>query len=107
MKIMSYNIAYLATFHQTMQTLDDTIKELPENTDLILNSDQGWQYQMKLYQFCLKPKVIKQNMYRKGNYIDNAAMENFLGLLKPEYYICRSLNLSNTSPQKAGIIETE
>lgn len=59
-------------------------KQLPDGTDLILHSDQGWQYQHKQYQRMLKAKGIRQSMSRKGNCLDNAVMENFFGLLKSE-----------------------
>ena len=52
--------------------------------ELILHSDQGWQYQMKRYQYRLREKGISQSMSRKGNCLDNAVMENFFGLLKSE-----------------------
>lgn len=83
-EIVSYNIADRATFHQTIQMLDDAMKKLPDSTGLILHSDQGWQYQMKQYQFRLRQKGIRQSMSRKGNCLDNAVMENFFGLLKSE-----------------------
>jgi transposase InsO family protein len=83
-EIVSYNISDRATFDQTMRMLDDAIRGLPDNPDLILHSDQGWQYQMKRYQFRLRQKGIKRSMSRKGNCLDNAVMENFFGLLKTE-----------------------
>jgi transposase InsO family protein len=83
-EIVSYNIADRATFHQTMLMLDEAMKKLPDSTDLILHSDQGWQYQMKQYQSRLQQKGIRQSMSRKGNCLDNAVMENFFGLLKSE-----------------------
>ena len=52
----------------------------------ILHSDQGWQYQMVSYQAILRENGIQQNMSRKGNYLDNNAMENFFGRLKTECY---------------------
>lgn len=52
----------------------------------ILHSDQGWQYQMVGYQAILRENSIQQNMSRKGNYLDNNAMENFFGRLKTECY---------------------
>lgn len=55
-----------------------------DNTNLILHSDQGWQYQMKQYQYRLQKKGIMQSMSRKGNCLDNSVMENFFGLLKSE-----------------------
>lgn len=53
---------------------------------LILHSDQGWQYQMKAYQFMLKQKNISASMSRKGNCLDNAIIENFFGTLKSELF---------------------
>lgn len=55
-----------------------------DGTELILHSDQGWQYQHKQYQQMLKAKGIRQSMSRKGNCLDNAVAENFFGLLKSE-----------------------
>ena len=60
-------------------TLDDLYA-----TDLILHSDQGWQYQHKQYQQMLRENGIRQSMSRKENCLDNAVIENFFGLLKSE-----------------------
>lgn len=67
------------------------MQELNQQKDLktqnpILHSDQGWQYQMVGYQAILQENSIQQNMSRKGNYLDNNAMENFFGRLKTECY---------------------
>ena len=64
--------------------LDKAFVKIPDNTNLILHSDQGWQYQMKLYQYRLQQKGIIQSMSRKGNCLDNSVIENFFGLLKSE-----------------------
>jgi putative transposase len=85
-EIISYNISERPTFHQTMDMLDKAFEKLPDSTDLILHSDQGWQYQMKRYQERLKQKGIIQSMSRKGNCLDNSVMENFFGLLKTELF---------------------
>jgi transposase InsO family protein len=60
--------------------------KIPNNTNLILHSDQGWQYQMKQYQYLLNQKGITQSMSRKGNCLDNAIIENFFGILKSELF---------------------
>lgn len=83
-EIVSYKISEHPDFKQVMIMLDQALTKLPNNTELILHSDQGWQYQMKRYQHCLIQKGIKQSMSRKGNCLDNAVMENFFGLLKSE-----------------------
>jgi transposase InsO family protein len=64
--------------------LNKAFTTIPDNTGLILHSDQGWQYQHKTFQRMLKKKGIRQSMSRKGKCLDNAVMENFFGLLKSE-----------------------
>jgi len=83
-EIISYNLSERPTFHQTLDMLDKAFEKLPDDTGLILHSDQGWQYQMNLYQSRLQKKGIIQSMSRKGNCLDNAPMECFFGLLKSE-----------------------
>jgi putative transposase len=52
----------------------------------ILHSDQGWQYQMPAYQKMLGERQVTQSMSRRGNCLDNAAMESFFGTLKAEFF---------------------
>ena len=67
--------------------LEGAFQKLPDKVDnLILHSDQGWQYQMKSYQNLLKAKGITQSMSRKATCLDNAVAENFFGLLKTELF---------------------
>jgi len=83
-EIISYNISERPTFQQTIDMLKKAFEKIPDDTELLLHSDQGWQYQMQRYQKMLKTKGIKQSMSRKGNCLDNSVMENFFGLLKTE-----------------------
>lgn len=83
-EIVSYKISERPTFSQTILMLNDAFKKLSGETNLVLHSDQGWQYKMKHYQYLLREKGISQSMSRKGNCLDNAVMENFFGLLKSE-----------------------
>ena len=55
--------------------LDIAFEKIPDNTNLIFHSDQGW-----------------QSMSRKGNCYDNAVMENFFGLLKSELLYLRTFS---------------
>jgi transposase InsO family protein len=91
-EIISYNVSERPTFHQTMDMLDKAFEKIPDNTNLVLHSDQGWQYQMKHYQFRLQQKGIIQSMSRKGNCLDNSVMENFFGLLKSELLYLQEFN---------------
>jgi putative transposase len=61
-------------------------KQLKAHERPLIHSDQGWQYQMGSYQYLLKQRGITQSMSRKGNCLDNAAMESFFGVLKSEFY---------------------
>ena len=59
---------------------------IPDGTNLIVHSDQGWHYQHRQYRQMLRAKGIRQSMSRKGNCLDNAVVENFFGLLKSELF---------------------
>lgn len=85
-EIVSYNISRRANFMQITDMLDKAFKKLPETPDLILHSDQGWQYRLEKYQVILKEKGITQSMSGKGNCYDNAVVENFFGILKSEMF---------------------
>lgn len=88
-EIISYNISERPVLGQVMDMLDKAFEKIPDNTNLIFHSDQGWQYQHKQYQKRLKDKGIQQSMSRKGNCLDNSVMENFFGLLKSELLYLR------------------
>ena len=85
-EIVSYELTERPVFNQVATMLKKAFKKIPNNTNLMLHSDQGWQYQMKRYQCLLKEKGIIQSMSRKGNCLDNAIIENFFGILKSEMF---------------------
>lgn len=82
--LVSYTISDRPVLSMVTTMLDKAFEKIPNGTNLILHSDQGWQYQHKQYQKMLRKKGIWQSMSRKGNCLDNAVMENFFGLLKSE-----------------------
>ena len=88
-EIISYSISEHPVLGQVMDMLDKAFEKIPDNTNLIFHSDQGWQYQHKTYQYRLRKKGIRQSMSRKGNCLDNSIMENFFGLLKSELLYLR------------------
>lgn len=91
-EIVSYSISDRPDFNQTMVMLKKALKKLPIGARPILHSDQGWQYQMKAYQYQLRKSRIRQSMSRKGNCLDNAVMENFFGILKSELFYIEKFN---------------
>ena len=82
--LVSYTISDHPVLSMVTSMLNKAFAKIPNGTNLILHSDQGWQYQHRQYQRMLREKGIRQSMSRKGNCLDNAVMENFFGLLKSE-----------------------
>ena len=66
--------------------LNKAFERLSQNDKPILHSDQGWQYRMDAYQALLQSQGLVQSMSRKGNCLDNAAMESFFAVLKTEFF---------------------
>jgi len=69
---------------QLSLTIDDFALKLPIDSQPIMHSDQGWQYQHKDYQHAMKELGVTPSMSRKGNCHDNAPMESFFNLMKRE-----------------------
>jgi len=82
--IVSYTISDRPVLSMVTEMLHKAFEQIPDGTELVLHSAQGWQYQHKQYQRMLRKKGIRQSMSRKGNCLDNAVMENFFGHLKSE-----------------------
>lgn len=91
-EIISYNISEHPVLNQVLDMLNQAFLKIPDDTNLIFHSDQGWQYQHKQYQKRLQEKGIRQSMSRKGNCLDNSVMENFFGLLKSELLYLREFS---------------
>ena len=78
-KTVRYGLSRRPNGKLVQEMLLQAVKKLPRNANLILHSDQGIHYQMPSYQRLLAKNRIAQSMSRKGNCLDNAAMESFLG----------------------------
>ena len=99
-EIVSYELSERPNFKQITTMLKKSFKTIPNQSNLILHSDQGWQYQMKQYQYLLKQKGIIQSMSRKGNCLDNAVIENFFGILKSELFYIQKFKSINHLKQE-------
>ena len=82
--IVTYTISDSPNLLMVTTMLEQAFEKIPDKTNLLLHSDQGWHYRHKQYVQMLKDKGIRQSMSRKGNCYDNAVMENFFGHLKSE-----------------------
>lgn len=49
-EIVSYSLSTSPNFLQITEMLKAAFRKIPDNSQLILHSDQGWQYQMNSYQ---------------------------------------------------------
>lgn len=88
-EVLSYTYGYSPNVQLVIEMLE---KGLPDNNyrNLIIHSDQGFQYQNRRFQTWLADRGIKQSMSRKGNCLDNALAENFFSQLKAEFYYMNS-----------------
>jgi putative transposase len=89
-EIIAYQLEKRPIYPLVSRMLEKAFKKLKDDDSPLLHSDQGWHYQMTQYQHSLKQQGITQSMSRKGNCLDNAAMESFFGLLKSELFYLKT-----------------
>lgn len=75
------NELVLDTFSKAFEEHKDATGKI---ADLIVHSDQGSQYTSHVYHDLLPTVGVQISMSRRGNCIDNAAMESFFSHLKTE-----------------------
>lgn len=85
-EIIAYETQENARMPLVNEMLKKALSKLSSQEAPLLHSDQGWQYQMPSYRRQLAARGVTQSMSRKGNCLDNAAMESFFGTLKSEYF---------------------
>jgi putative transposase len=85
-EIIAFETARRPAFELVSTMLNKALARLRANDQLTLHSDQGWQYRMPAYQRALRHRQVVQSMSRKGNCLDNAAMESFFAVLKTEFF---------------------
>ena len=81
--------------------LKEALRRLKGQEAPLLHSDQGWQYQMPAWRRQLAAHGLTQSMSRKGNCLDNAAMESFFGTLKSEFFYLNKFD--NVDQLEAGL----
>ena len=82
--IVTYTLSDSPNLRMVTTMLEQAFAKIPDGTNLLLHSDQGWHYRHKQYVQLLKDKGVQQSMSRKGNCYDNSVIENFFGHLKSE-----------------------
>ena len=79
--IVSYAVSKHPDLRLVIEMIGKAFNQIPDATGIILHSDQGWQYQHKIYQERLKQKGVCQSMSGKGNCLDNSRAECFFSYL--------------------------
>jgi len=85
-EIIAYETSQRPVYKLVGDMLKKALRKLKASEHPMLHSDQGWQYRMPAYQRALRSKGVRQSMSRKGNCLDNAAMESFFATLKSEFF---------------------
>ena len=85
-EIVAYEMQKRPLYALVGNMLQKALAKLKEDESPLLHSDQGWHYQMASYGRKLAVRGLTQSMSRKGNCLDNAAMESFFGTLKSEFF---------------------
>lgn len=87
-EIIGFSISKRPTLEFVIDSLKQVLPIIHERAEYrtTIHSDQGWHYQHNSWVKTLKQNKIFQSMSRKATCADNAAMENFFGLLKQEMY---------------------
>lgn len=85
-EIIAYQLERKPVFDLVRVMMRRALSRLAPHEQPMVHSDQGWHYQMPAYQQMLKRRSLVQSMSRKGNCLDNAAMESFFATLKTEFF---------------------
>jgi len=85
-EIVAYQTSRRPVLAMVTSMLVKAFRRLAPGDTPLLHSDQGWLYRVPGYARLLAKKSVQQSMSRKGNCLDNAAMESFFGTLKSELF---------------------
>ncbi|GGM32014.1 IS3 family transposase [Pseudomonas asuensis] len=91
-EIVAYEMARRPIFDMVRDMMGKAFKRLRRGEAPLLHSDQGWHYQMPAFGRLLERRGLIQSMSRRGNCLNNAAMESFFAVLKSELYYRKAFN---------------
>lgn len=91
-EIVAFDTSEAPVLGMVENMLSRAFERLGPHDRPIVHSDQGWQYRMSKYHRHLERRSLLQSMSRKGNCLDNAAMESFFGTLKCEFFYLKAFD---------------
>ena len=83
-KIVAYQISKRNDIKLVIDTLNQAIAKTKDVSNLIIHSDQGFQYTSSEYKAVCESNGIQISMSRKGTPIDDSPIESFHSILKKE-----------------------
>ena len=83
-KVVAYKISKRNDVQLVVDTLNEAINKTKDVSNLIIHSDQGFQYTSFEYKAICEANGILISMSRKGTPIDDSPMESFHSILKKE-----------------------
>ena len=83
-KVVAYQISKRNDIKLVIDTLNQAIGKTKDVRNLIIHSDQGFQYTSFEYKAICEANGIQISMSRKGTPIDDSPMESFHSILKKE-----------------------
>ena len=100
--IVSYKISKTQDYSLVDKTIKSALSTLSQNDNVILHSDQGYQYtSFNYYKITSKNNIIP-SMSKPGTPIDNAPAESFFSILKSE---CINFESFDTFSQAISCID--
>ena len=93
-QIIAYTTGRSPNLALATQSLQAALATLGPAEHPLIHSDQGFQYQHRVWQELLAEAGATPSMSRKGNCLDNAVIESFFGHLKAELLLERFATLA-------------
>jgi transposase InsO family protein len=104
-EILSYDLSETPDYGQIRRMLNNLNNKHGRSINgSVLQSDQGYLYQLGVYQRLLKSMGMIQSMSRKGNCLDNSPTENFFGRMKTEMFYGKEDRFTSMQHLKEAII---
>lgn len=103
-EVIAFEISARPTFQMVQRMLEKGLEGLCAREKPLIHSDQGWHYQVPAYQQTLREHGLTQSMSRRGNCLDNAAMESFFAVLKSEMFYCNTYTTTDSWPRPFATI---
>lgn len=93
-EIVSYKLMSSPTVSAFVSEFESLLSKIPEEirSELLIHSDQGYQYTHPAFQETLRKMGVTQSMSRQGKCLDNAPIESFFGHFKDalELWNCKT-----------------